>query len=238
MMVGRAARIEAIRLLRDPTLAACVGIAVLPVIALVAGIPEAVPREQLADALEGPMRMSLLANVALLGAAFGAVRTAAAFHAGVVGRDALVLHAGPPFWTRVVATAVGAGAVGGAMGVFALLGTSVLNGLHVFGPASLAAAVVVAAGAGVWGSAIGALVRSPLAALPIAIVSLSPAMFLSTVVPDVAAVLPLSSALHAAGSPLGDSWIGRDGSAAIALLWLIVALGAAFLTYRRRSLLA
>lgn len=236
-MFRRAAQIEALRLLRDPSLAACLGIGVLPVIALIAGIPGDLPRAQLAHVLEGPMRMSLLANVALLGAAFGAVRTAAAFHSGVVGQDALVLHSDPPFWTRVVSAAVGAGVIGGATWVFGFLGTSVINGLHVFGYESLLGTVIVGAGAGVWGTAIGALVRSPLAALPLAIVSLSSAMFLSTIVPDFAAVLPLSSALQAAGSPIADTSVGSYGSAVIALLWLAVALGTAFVAYRRRSLL-
>lgn len=236
-MYTRAAKIEALRLLRDPSLAACLGIAVLPVIALIVGIPDDLPRVQLAHALEGPMRMSLVANVALLGAAFGAVRTAAAFRAGVVGRDALVLHADPPFWTRVASATVGAGAIGGATWVFGVIGTSLIKGLQVFGYESLLATIIVGAGAGVWGTAIGALVRSPLAALPLAIVSLSPAMFLSTVVPDFAAVLPLSSALQAVGSPIADTSVGSHGSAVIALLWLTVALGTAFVAYRRRSLL-
>lgn len=237
-MFTRAARIESIRLLRDPILAACMGLALLPAVALVAGIPSGAAESGLSHLLEDPMRVTLLANVAIISASFGAVRTAAAFRSGVIGHDALVLHAGPPFWLRVLTSALGGAAIAVVAWGCAVVGTSAISGLDVFHLDALGASVVVGGGASVWGTAIGALIRSPLAALPVTILSLSPAMFLSSVIPDVAAVLPLSTALRAVDSPIGETLIGEGWSGVIALLWLTAALVAAFTMYRRTPLLS
>lgn len=237
-MLTRTARIEAIRLLRDPTLAACLGLSLLPAIALVASIPSGATEPGISRLLEGPMRMTLIANVAIITASFGAVRTAAAFRSGVVGRDALVLHAGPPFWLRVLTSALGGAAIAAAAWGSAVIGTRAISGLDVFHLDSLASAAAIGAGAGAWGTAVGALVRSPLAALPVTILSLSPAMFLSSLVPKVAAWLPLSAALHAVNSPIGETPISREWSAALALFWVAFALSVAFVMLKRRPLLS
>ncbi|WP_350351510.1 hypothetical protein ABS642_20105 [Microbacterium sp. A8/3-1] len=235
-MVWRAARIEALRLFTEPGLAAFLGLALLPAIAIVAGLPGGVPPS--GGALDGPLHVSLLVNAALLAAGFGAVRTAVAFRAGIVGRDALVLRSGAGFWMRVVSSASGGAVVALGAWTFACVGVRIFGHLDVFGAPSLGAALMLGAGAGIWGAAIGALVRAPLAVLPLVILSLSPAMFLSVLFPDAVIALPLGSALLALDVPIIEAAGERWWSVGVAFLWLIGALCLSFAMYRERPLLS
>jgi hypothetical protein len=235
-MVWRAARVEALRLFTEPGLAACLGLSLLPAIAIVAGLTDGVPPS--AEALDGPLRVLLFANIALLSAGFGAVRTAAAFRAGIVGRDALVLRSGAGFWMRVGSSASGGSVVATGAWSFACIGTRIFGHLDVFDAPSLGAALLLGAGGGIWGAAIGALVRAPLAVLPIVIVSLSPAMLLSSLLPDAVIALPLGSALLALDVPIVEAAVEQWGSAGTTFLWVIGALCLSFTMYRVRPILS
>lgn len=235
-MVWRAARVEALRLCTDTALAACLGLALLPAIAIVAGLPDggAAPPP---EALEGPLRVSASANTALLAAGFGAVRIAAAYRLGTVGRDALVLRTRTAFWMRVASSAAGGVVVGLGAWVFAGALACLFGHLEVFESSSPGTAVVMGAGGGVWGTAIGAVLRAPLAVVPVVILSLSPALLLSSLLPEAVIALPLGSALLALGCPIvtagGDQW----WAAVIAVLWLIGATGLSFALHRVRPVL-
>lgn len=236
-MILRAGRVEALRLVHDPALVVCLGLALVPAIALMASLPGRIEAGELAHAVDRTMRMSLLAHVALLAASFGGVRTAAAFRAGVVGRDALLLRPGPPFWLRMASSAVGGLLIASCAWALALLGVRGVLGADAVEAADLGAALLMGAGAGTWGAAIGAHVRSPLLVIPAVMLSLSPALLLSALLPDAVAVLPLGSALLALGSPIVEPPRAPGGGAGIVLLWLFVAVASAYALYRRRPLL-
>lgn len=235
-MVWRAVRVEVLRLLTERGLAGFLGLALLPAIAIASSLPDGLSPS--AGALDGVLRVSLFANTALLAAGFGAVRTAAAFRAGTVGRDALVFRSSTGFWMRVVSSASGGGVVALAAWTFALVGTRLLGRLDLLDASSLGAALLLGAGAGIWGAAIGVLVRAPLAVLPLVILSLSPAMILTALLPGAVTVLPLGSALLALEVPIieadGEQW----RSAGVASLWVIGALCLSFAMYRERPLLS
>ncbi len=244
-MRRRAVRIELMRLLRDPALVACLGAALLPATAIVAGLPDA--RTPAASGIVDPaVTSSLLAQSAVLAAVCGAVRTAAAYRTGVVARDALALRIDAPFWMRVASSALVGAAVALITWALARLGARLIRGIDLLGHGGpdvgvLAAALVLGVAAGIWGAAIGAIVRAPLAVLPVAAVSLSSAMLLSSSAPEVARALPLGAALESLGafsvSAGGAEDASRWWSVLVAILWLIGALGMSFAGHRMRPLL-
>ena len=100
----RAFAVEGRRLLRDRFLLACLALAVLPTASLLGSLPEGRRDLAAAEALRASFSLTLLANVVLIAAAFGALRTSTSFAHGLVARDVLAVRAGGPFWARAAAS--------------------------------------------------------------------------------------------------------------------------------------
>lgn len=232
--VIRAVVVEGGRLLRDRLFLACLILAVLPAASLFGSLPEARMDPTAIEALRASFRTTLAVNVALLAAAFGAVRTSTAFACGLVARDELVLRAGAPFWTRAAASSLG----GACIGVVALcVAGAVGAGLQVdLGWWPLAApALVVGLWSGIWGFAVGAVVRAPLSVLLVVVLTLSPALPLAEIAPELARALPLGSVLVAVGAPFaGSAGGGQAMMPVVLLLWAVTAMAISFLVYRLR----
>jgi hypothetical protein len=242
-MLRRALRAEVLRLLRDPVLLGCLGVAFLPAAAIITGLPDGGAPAGASGIVDRAVATSLLAQSTVLPAVCGAVRTASAYRAGIVARDVLMLRLTAPFWMRAGSSAVTGAAIALLLWALVRVGARLLRGVDVLssvGPDGglLVAGPVLGVGAALWGTAVGAIVRAPLAVLPVAVVSLSSAMLLSSPAPELARVLPLGAALHALGfSGTGGHGAGRWWAATVAAAWLVVALGAAFAAHRRRPLL-
>ncbi|MDR6866957.1 hypothetical protein J2Y69_001556 [Microbacterium resistens] len=235
----RALRIEARRFIRDRYVPAFLALAALPLIALLGSLPEGLSEapDGVLLGLRAHVGTGLLSQVALLAAALGAIRTSTAFAQGIVGRDALALPGMLPFWSRACSSAVAGALVGTTAWTLASMGVRLVAGADVVDPALLGPAAALGVGAGIWGFAIGALVRAPLSVLLVVFASLTPPLFLASIAPVVADLLPLGSALLAAGSPIGA---GGDGpgqafGALVAGAWGSILILAALLAYRWRS---
>ncbi|MCG7416382.1 hypothetical protein MHY30_02505 [Microbacterium sp. ACRRU] len=228
---------------RDLPLVGVAGVAAVLSASIAASIPTDVA---LAPDAEKVLLAETLSTViavyaAVMAAIYGSFRYTIDRRVGVVAQRATVQPRGWALVGRIPFTALG----GAAVGMAALLGARLalvpafaLLGLHA---RDVAATIVVAAAASLWGLGVGLLVQAHLPALFVAPISLSLAVMLAPVWPTFCEWLPLPTFLRAGGldlSVLGLADGGVDQSLAvlIASVWLVgvVVVGAG--SFLRRDL--
>jgi hypothetical protein len=239
-MAVRAAAVEWRRSCHDRSVLAGLGLTLLPVVSLLGSLPDDprnIPVELLAS-LADPLGVALLADVAMIAAACTSVRTAMAFHDGIVGRDTLALGHGLPMLMRAVNSVLVGALLGAVAWGVAALAVRLVAGVGVVDLQLLGPVIVVGSWAGAWGFAIGSLVRAPLVVLLVTLLTLAPALLLASMAQDAVAATPLGSLLDAVGFPIEDGR-GKPGVASvITVAWLGTLLAVAILSDRLRPRLA
>ncbi|PPG67584.1 hypothetical protein C5C31_09285 [Rathayibacter rathayi] len=239
-MVVRAVAIEWRRSRSDRYLFACLGLTILPTVSILGSLPDdakKLPAEALA-LLADPLSVVLLTNVALIAAAFGSIRTSIAFASGIVGRDSLALQRGLPLLMRGISAGLAGSLLGAVVWGVAALGVRLIASVEVVDVRFLAPAVIVGLWGGMWGFAVGSIVRSPLFVLLVTFLTLSPALLLATIAPDAVELAPLGSLLSAIGSPLSESGVDQGMARVIAAGWVVALLLVALVSFRLRPRIA
>lgn len=231
----RGAASELRRLGGDPLLWAVVPLALLSAVSLIASLPSAVRSapEAAVDALSATLGESLLGGFLLIGAVLGALGVALSDRAGVLAREHLFTSSAVLFGARSVSAAMSAAAFGTVSIAVVQITFAAFAGRALFSWQTAASAVAATAAAGLWGYLIGLLVRSPVLVLFVVPVTLSPALFLGDVAPELARLLPFRALRAATGVSAAD--LDQPIGAAVVLAWLAILAGAAITVLRRRD---
>ncbi|NQX04205.1 hypothetical protein HQQ82_05255 [Rathayibacter sp. VKM Ac-2856] len=201
---------------------------VLPLLLAVAPVDlRALPPGE-SESLEHAITAALLQGGAVGAAAFGALRTAAAFEKGILARDVLSSGLRSALGARLLTAATVGAVLATASVAIGLGGVAVVSAGEVAPDPGAAALIPVVGVAGaIWGALIGTIVRAPLFVLFAALAPLSAATLTSgTALEDVA---PLA-ALSASTPPTATAVLAGP-------VWLLVLAVVAVATGRRRPLL-